>query len=310
LRDVSAKLQRLSVLDWNDLRYFLAVARTGSTVAASKALGVNQSTVQRRLAILEEGVGCKLVERHPTGYQLSELGKDLVPCAASVEEAIATFERRLIAGNKGLTGTSRLTCPDALVNQLVKPLVDAFHAHFSGTRVDLIVTERILDLAKGEADIAIRGGEPRDDVLVGRKISDNPWAVYASHSYIEHQGRPEQPKDIDRHTIVAFGGVAHLHLGQWLHSVAPHAKIVAHSETVIGALTAVKSGAGLAILPVQLGDPEKDLVRVIDPVPELMSQVWLLVHPDLRKTPRVRAFIDFLFAEINPYRPLLLGKSR
>ena len=168
------------MFDWDDLRYFLAVARTGSTIAASKALGVNQSTVQRRLAILEESVGCKLVERHPTGYQLSELGKDLLPCAASVEQAIATFARGLIAANKGLTGTIRLTCPEALVNQLVKPLVDAFHAHFSGTHVDLIVTERILDLAKGEADIAIRGGEPRDDVLVGRKISDNPWAVYAS----------------------------------------------------------------------------------------------------------------------------------
>ena len=298
------------MFDWNDLRYFLAVARTGSTIAAAKELGVNQTTVQRRLAELEDRIGCKLVERHPTGYQLSALGQELLPCAKSVEEAIAGLERRLLSIDKALTDTIRITCPEALVNPLVKPLVDAFQARYPGLLIDLIVTERLLDLSRGEADISIRGGEPRDDVLIGRKISDNPWAVYASRSYIERHGRPKRPEDIVHHAIVDFGVAANLHLGKWLQSVAPHAKVAVHSETVIGALTAVKSGAGLAILPVQLGDPEKDLVRVIDPVPELMSKVYLLVHPDLRKIPRVRTFIDFVFSEIDSYRPLLLGKSR
>lgn len=298
------------MFDWNDLRYFLTVARTGSTIAAAKELGVNQTTVQRRLAELEDRIGCKLVERHPTGYQLSALGQELLPCAKSVEEAIAGLERRLLSIDKALTDTIRITCPEALVNPLVKPLVDAFQARYPGLLIDLIVTERLLDLSRGEADISIRGGEPRDDVLIGRKISDNPWAVYASRSYIERHGRPKRPEDIVHHAIVDFGVAANLHLGKWLQSVAPHAKVAVHSETVIGALTAVKSGAGLAILPVQLGDPEKDLVRVIDPVPELMSKVYLLVHPDLRKIPRVRTFIDFVFSEIDSYRPLLLGKSR
>jgi DNA-binding transcriptional LysR family regulator len=298
------------VFDWNDLRFFLAVARTGSTIAAAKALGVNQSTVQRRLAVLEERIGCKLVERHPTGHRLTALGQELLPRAVGVEEAIAALERCLQASNKSLSGTIRVTCPEALVSPLVRPLVDAFQTQYPLLQIDLIVTERFLDLSQGEADIAIRGGEPRDDVLVCRKISDTPWAVYASRLYIDRHGQPKRPEDIDQHVIVDFGGTANLHLGKWLRTVAPHAKVATHCETVIGALTAVKSGAGLGILPVQLGDPDQDLIRVIDPVPELMSQVCLLVHPDLRKTPRVRAFIDFVFAEINAYRPLLLGKSR
>jgi DNA-binding transcriptional LysR family regulator len=299
------------MFDWNDLRYFLAVARTGSTIGAAKVLGVNQSTIQRRLAVLEECIGGKLVERHPTGYRLSELGEELLPAAKGVEDAVAAFERQRASCDKGLTGSIRVTCPEGLVNTLMIPLVDAFRARYSQVRIDLIVTERFLDLSRGEADVAVRGGEPRDENLIGRKIAESPWAVYASRSYIERHGRPERAEDLDQHAIIDFGkGITNLHLGKWLRSVAPHAKIVAHSETVIGLLTAVQSGAGLAILPTLLGDPEKDLVRVIDPLPELMSQIYLLTHPDLLKTPRVRAFVDFVYAEIDAYRPLLRGETQ
>ena len=299
------------MFDWNDLRYFLAVARTGSTIAAAKALGWSQSTVQRRLARLERQLGCKLVERHPTGYRLTALGEDLRRYAEEVEEAVAVFERHLAASDKRLTGTVRVTCPEGLVDPLLTPLVDAFQARYPGLRVDLIVTERFLDLSKGEAEIAVRGGEPRDPVLIGRKIADNPWAVYASRSYIERHGRPERPEDINHHAIIDFSGdIANFLLAKWLRSVAPQATIAARSNSVIGLLMAAKSDVGLTILPVQLGDPAEELVRVIDPLPELMSKVYLLVHPDLRHTPRVSAFFDFVIAEMGVFRPILLGKTR
>jgi len=299
------------MFDWNDLRYFLAVARTGSTIAAAKALGWSQSTVQRRLARLERQLGCKLVERHPTGYRLTALGEDLRRYAEEVEEAVAVFERHLAASDKRLTGTVRVTCPEGLVDPLLTPLVDAFQARYPGLRVDLIVTERFLDLSKGEAEIAVRGGEPRDPVLIGRKIADNPWAVYASRSYIERHGRPERPEDINHHAIIDFSGdIANLLLAKWLRSVAPQATIAARSNSVIGLLMAAKSDVGLTILPVQLGDPAEELVRVIDPLPELMSKVYLLVHPDLRHTPRVSAFFDLVIAEMGVFRPILLGKTR
>src|SRR3984893_1012808 len=145
LRELSAKLHTgaMSTLAWDDLRHFLAFARAGSMQAAAKALGVNQSTVQRRIAELEESVGHRLVERH------------------------------LAACDKGLTGTVRVTCGSSLASCLRQtPLIDAFHARYPGLRVELVISERYVDLSKGEADIAMRLGEPTDEALAGRKIAD------------------------------------------------------------------------------------------------------------------------------------------
>jgi DNA-binding transcriptional LysR family regulator len=312
LRDAPAKAHKIIMFDWNDLRHFLAVTRAGSTTAAAKMLGVNQSTVQRRLAVLEERLGRELIERHPTGYQLSEIGKELLPYAEGVERAVMEFERCLASSSHSLTGIVRVTCPDGLVTALLTPLIKDFHTRYPALRVDLIVTARVVDLSKGEAEVAVRAGTRGADVLIGRKIADSPWAVYASRSYIEHHGRPERPEDINRHAIIDFGsGIAHIHhLANWLRTVAPQARVAARSETVMGLMMAVKSGAGLTILPMAMADAEPDLVRVIESVPELQSPVYLLVHPDLRNTPRVRTFFDFVIAKIDAYRPLLLGESR
>ncbi|MDE1968289.1 MAG: LysR family transcriptional regulator [Alphaproteobacteria bacterium] len=298
------------MFDWNDLRYFLAVARTGSTLAAAKAIGLSQSTVQRRLAVLEQRLNRQLVERHPTGYKLTALGEELRSYAEQVEEAVAAFERRLASSDKGLTGVVRVTCPEGLANNLALPLIEQFHARYPGLRADLVVTERILDLSKGEAEIAIRGGLPTDPVLICRKLSDNPWAVYASRSYLEQHDRPRCLADIVRHKVIGFSGdIANVHFAKWFESVAPRVAIAARSNTIVGLMMAAKSGAGLAILPAQLGDPEPDLVRVLES-PDLVSYVYLLVHPDLQHVPRVRAFVDFIFAEMANFRPLLSGRTR
>jgi DNA-binding transcriptional LysR family regulator len=193
----------MSTFAWDDLGYFLAFARAGSMQGAARALGVNQSTVQRRIAELQESVGHRLVERHLGSYRLTELGEELLPAAEGVEAAVAAFERRLAARDKCLTGTVRVTCGSGLANRFQRtPLIDAFHAHFPGLRVELVTSDRFLDLSKGEADIAIRLGEPRDEALVGRKIADASWAVYASRSYVERYGRPRDVEDLNRHIIL------------------------------------------------------------------------------------------------------------
>jgi DNA-binding transcriptional LysR family regulator len=312
LRDASAKSHKVIMFEWNDLRYFLTVARAASTTAAAKILGVNQSTVQRRLAALEERIGRKLIDRDPTGCRLTEIGEELLPYAVGVEQAVTAFERRLASIGHSLTGVVRVTCPDGLVTPLMTPLINDFYKHYPSIRIDLIVSERFLDLAKGEADIAVRGGVPGSDVLFGRKIAESPWAVYASRSYIERHGRPERPEDINRHAIIDFDSAnAHIHhLSNWLRTVAPQAKVAARSETVIGLMMAVKSGAGLTILPMPMADAQADLVRVIEPLPELQSPIYLLMHPDLRNTLRIRAFFDFVVTEIDSYRSILLGETR
>ena len=299
------------MFDWNDLRYFLAVARAGSTLAAAKALGTSQSTVHRRLAELETRIGRPLVTRHSTGYRLTELGEHLLPYAVRAEEAMRAFERNSIAADQDLTGTVRVTCASTLADRLAQsPLIDAFHTRYPGLRIELVITDRFVDLSKGEADIAIRFGESQDDAVIGRKIAEVPWAVYASRSYVERHGRPERLEDIEHHFVVACDGeIANYAAAQWLRSVAPHAKVAARSENWPGLVLAVKSGVGLGPLPTHHGDQEKELVRLIDTAPELVSHFWLLMHRDMRRTPRVRAFFDYVVAEIKSFRALLLRES-
>src|SRR5262245_12378268 len=299
------------MFDWNDLRYFLAVAREGSTLSAAKALDVSQPTVQRRLAALEEAVGRKLVERHPTGYRLTELGKTLFPHAEDVERAVVALQRQLSSGGQELSGTLRVTCPEGMASRLLAPLVEAFQAKYPELRVDLIMTDRRLDLAKGEAEVAVRMHEPGDPSLIARKIADSWWAVYASRSYIQRYGRPQRWEDLDHHAVIAFDGdVADNHAGLWLRTAAPRARIAARGNSMLGVLAAVTSGAGLAPLPMLLGGSQSGLEPVLAPVPELGSKIYLVMHSDLRATARVRAFCDFVVAEIARFRPLLMGQPK
>src|SRR5665213_123967 len=289
------------MFDWNDLRHFLAVARHGSTIAAAKALRLSRSTVHRRLAELEERIGRDVVVRHATGYRLTEFGRELLPLAIQVEEAVASLERHLIASNDAPTGSVRVTCSESIGYRLMQsPLLDAFHKLYPGLRVEMIMSDHFLDIARGEADVAIRAGVPNEEALVGRKIADVPWALYCSRAYLARHGRVERTEDIAKHSVIEFDGdIRDHHAARWLRSVAPRAAIVARSNTVPGLMMTVKSGAGLSPLPMPLADREADLVCVFGPVPGLYSQIYLLTHPDLRHTPRIRAFFDFIISELD-----------
>jgi DNA-binding transcriptional LysR family regulator len=230
----------------------------------------------------------------------------LRPAAEEVEAAVATFERQLAASDKDLTGTIRVTCGSILADRLRRTnLIDEFHARHPGLRVELVISDRFLDLSKGEADLAIRAGEPRDEALIGRKIAEAPWAVYASHGYLKGHGRPMRPEDINRHFVVGCGdSIAHYPGARWLQSVAPHATIASRSDNWPGLVLAVKSGAGLAALLAFQGDIEAELVRVIDNI-DLTTPYYLLMHRDMQQTPKVRAFADFVEAEIRSFRALI-----
>lgn len=298
------------MFDWNDLRYLLAIAREGSTLAAAKALGVSQPTVQRRLAALEEHIDRKLVEHHPTGYRLTELGKALLPHAIEVERSVEAFQRQLMSEGEELAGTLRVTCPEGMASRLLAPVIEAFREKYPRLRVDLIMTDRRLDLAKGEADVALRMHEPGEDSLIARKIADSPWAIFASRSYIGRRGRPQILADLDRHDIIEFAGdLASNHAGRWLRSVAPKATITIRGNSMLGVLAAVRSGAGLAPLPMLLGGSEDGLEPVLEAIPEINSQLYLVIHADLKRVPRVRAFCDFVVAEIARLRPLITGNA-
>ena len=297
------------MFDWNDLRHLIAVSRHGSTLAAAKALGVNQSTVHRRLAELETRVGLALVKRHPSGYRLSELGETLIGQVLSVETAVMGLERQVQALKHDLKGVIRLTCPEPTVSRIVATgLLDRFYERYPGLTVEFVTSDRYLDIAKGEADVAFRSGEPADDSLVGRKICDSVWAIYASRSYVQQHGRPGSIAELADHALIGFDGIMQNHrVAKWLPLAVPNAHIVNRNNSMLGTLSAVKAGIGVAPLPTTLGDAEETLIQVLPPVHELTRSWYLLTHPDLRRTPRIAAFVDQVLDDIPALRMALVG---
>jgi DNA-binding transcriptional LysR family regulator len=297
------------MFDWNDLRFFLAVAAQGSTVAAAKVLGVNQSTVQRRLADLEAQLGQRLVERLPSGYRLTDLGVAILPHVERVAAATQDFELALRDLGRAQNGIIRLTCPEPIAFRLTQSgILDRFHAKHPALKVEFVLSDLYVDLAKGEADVALRSGDTDDSVLVGRKIADSLWAIYASSQYIKRQGAPASVADIGQHPLIAFEESMSKHRTvPWFKEVAPDATYAARNTSVLGLIYAVKAGVGIAPLPMSLGDAEPDLVRVLGPVPELTRAWRILAHPDQRHSARITAFFDFVLQESDALRPILTG---
>jgi DNA-binding transcriptional LysR family regulator len=299
----------MTPFDWNDLKYLLAVARHHSTTAAARALQVNQSTVQRRLVELERCVGQALVERRPSGYRLTAFGTQLLPLAEQVEQAATTLGQHIAAFQCELTGTVRMTCPEPLVYRLSNStLLERFRARYPGLQVEFVMSDQYLDFGQGDIDIALRSGDTTDNSLVGRKVGDSLWAVYASPKYLAQHGTPQTVADLAQHDWISFDtSMAQHRACQWLLQVAPYARLVARNNSVLGLVSAARAGVGLAALPTALGDAEPELVRVLGPIPEL-ARIWrVLTTPELRHTPRVAALFDFLVEETEALRPIVTG---
>ncbi len=247
------------MFDWNDLKYFLGVARHGSTLSAAKSLRVNQSTVHRRIQELERQLGCALVSRHPTGYRLTEMGEYIRAHALRVEAAAADFERAVAAKSSELKGTVKITCPEALGPRLIASrLIEKLDARYPDVRVEFVMSDKVLPLGSGEADIAIRGKRPVESGLVGRKIADTPWAVYASRSYVKRHGQIANTAEINGRSVVVFSGTLSDHpAARWLATIAPDAHVAARADSVAALLPSVRSGAGIALMPVIVGKNEK-----------------------------------------------------
>ena len=296
------------MFDWDDLKPFLAVAEQRSMIAAARSLGLSQSTVQRRLAELERRIGRALVVRHPAGYRLTEGGLSLLPLAQKVARAVAELQQHLDDTARDLDGVVRVTCPEPLVPRIVgSGLLDAFQARYPRLRVEFVTSDRYLDLSQSEADVAFRSGDT-DDELVGRKIAESLWAIYASPDYLERHGRPATLGDLGRHALVGLESALASHrMLTWLADVAPGAHFAVRNNSVLGLVSAVRSGVGIGPLPTALGDADGGLVRIFGPIPELARSWRILAHPDLRHTPRIAAFFDFIVENKAALKPIFTG---
>lgn len=284
----------LRMPDWNDFKFFLAVARSGTTLGASRALQVSQSTVSRRIAALEEAFGLELFEKRPSGYVPTEAGRELLESAEGVEAAARLAKARADAMKRGLTGSVSFTTNQTFANLLLMQAIRDFRAAYPALRLDLVATDDLLDLRKGEADVALRAGRrPTEPDLVGRCVAKDVWSFYCSRDYAAAHGKPDGPEDLARHAVISvdprdYPGPT----TDWVSAHVPDSAIMLRPNNITGLHSSLKAGVGVTMMSdfVCAGDPS--LVYCFTPDLEA-QEIWLLTSERLRNIPRVRAVMDF-----------------
>lgn len=282
-------------LAWDDLAHLLAVARTGSLTAAASRLGVHHATVLRRIARLEEALGTRLFDRGPTGYVPTAAGEEALAHARRVEDEVLALERAMIGRDLGLSGAIRITTTEDLVRALV-PHLRSFREAHPRIRLTIDPNDRVYDLARREADVAIRAVARPPEYAVGRRIWDLAWAPYAAVGHA------------DSCWIGFTDDLAHLSAARWLRAQVPDEDVMVRAGTVAGVAHLVRGGLGVGLLPCFLGDVEPELERRGPVIEDVSDAVWLLVHADLRRTARVRAFLDFAWERLRGEADLFEGR--
>lgn len=297
------------MIDWDDLRFVLAVARAGSALRAARALNVNQTTVTRRIAQIEAAVGADLFESRQNGHVLTALGQVVAAGAERIESEVLALQSALSAQQRMLSGSVRFTSSEILTNRLVTPFLRGFRGQYPAVTVELVIDDRFLDLKRNEADVALRANaRPEGGGVVAQRLPDSAWAAYCSRPYADEHGAPADQSELNAHAVVGLEGpMARLPASVWLTRIAPGATVSARSNSLTSHISAVKEGLGIGMLPCIVGDAEADLLRCSPPVPELDAELWLIVREDIKQAPHVRAFVDCLAAHITSLRKQLAG---
>jgi len=290
--------------DWNDLRHFLAVARAGSTLAASRELGVSQTTVARRLEALEHALVAKLFERLPGGYRLTRQGRAALELAERVEREAQAFAALFPTVGRRLSGPVKVTSNDILAQAFVAPALTRLRRTHPDIAVELIVSDRRLDLVRGEADLALRAGSiPDEATLAGQKLPHMAWAVYCSAAYAAQHGAPASAGDLAGHAVVLGSAVAAtIPPVMWLEREAQAAGQVTRGSSLAGMTGSLKAGMGLSMLPRALGDTDPDLVLCFAPDVVFDENIWLTYPTGLRGEPRVRRIVEAIAAQFRETR--------
>jgi len=293
-------------MDWNDLRYLLAVHRHGSLARAAKELEVTKATASRRLAALEKALGARLVERKPAGLVLTNAGRSAIAAAERVDSTLVTLRDSLSgAGDAQPSGAVRLTAPHWLAARFIIPALPELKTRHPQLDVQLVGTNQLLNLAQREADIAIRNVRPEHKSLVSRKIIKLGGCVYASKLYLERRGRPASPEVLNGHDLLVYETLGGMPGFEWMRELRGGRVTFSANdpEALLGAATA---GLGLCAVPCLLGDPEPALARV-ETLGFSRCDMFLVTHAETTKTARVRAVADFIGELVGKNRAAIEG---
>lgn len=294
------------MLSWDDLRLFLAIARHGRFTAAGQSVGVNHTTIARRLTVLEEALGARLFDRTPRGVTMTLAGSLLLEHAERAEREFEAAAAALAGREQAISGDVRLATPEALGTYLIAPHVADFHARYPDLLLELMPESRAVSLANREADIAITVDRPPRGRLVVRKLTDYRLGLYASADYLARQAPIHSLADVVAHPFVAYiDQMLDMPGLKTLAEVTSEARPVFRSSSIVAQQKAVSSGVGLGLLHRFSADSEPGLVRILPNVVEITRSYWLVLRPEHQKSSRARAVIDFIDDLLDRHRPLL-----
>ena len=287
-------------MNWDDLRLFLAVARTGSISAAAKNLGVQHSTVSRRMRQLEEQLGARLIERKRSGYELTQAGENVTAAATRMEIEALHVEGAMLGKDADLGGTLQVTAINNMASTILMPMFADFSKSHPQLKLHIIVSNNDASLAQREADVAIRLTDSPTDTLIGKRIVTVASTIYGSRDYIEQirlDGR--EPKWLGVTCCNFHKSWTKQSCGEQPHNF--------YSDDTLLTLAALREGLGVSYLPCFMGDADPLLDRYCEPEPAHNLGLWILLHPDLKRTARVLAFRDHMARAILEKRVLFEG---
>lgn len=293
-------------MKWDDLHIVLAVSRSRTMTEAAARLGVDQTTISRRLRLLEESLGTSLVTRRRDGFDMTEVGESVALSGEAVETIVHDLERQLLGVDTTLAGRLRVTTMDVMT-QYHADLFTSFAQRYPTVELEIEATSNRRALTRREADVAIRWIEEPDEGLFGRKLARAEFALYAS----EELHRSVGSSDLSKYPWLAFTAASKALLTeQFMKEHVPQATIVCRYEDSMSLHAAIRGGAGVGFIPCAFADPDPGLVRLRDVEPDFGYDIWCLTHPDLSTTRRVRSFIAHAAEYFGARKDLFAGRAR
>ena len=280
-------------INWDNLRYVLAVASKGSISAAARDMGVNRSTVLRRIERFQQDLNSRIFNRSPEGYPLTPEAEKMIAAAREVESTIFDMQRQVAGHELRLEGEIRVTTTDTFMLSLLAEPLASFRRHHAHIVVELFITNQVLNLSRRDADIAIRPTKTPDEGFIARKLRDIHFAIYRPVKMIESVAGDGKPS-----WIGVSGSLYQTAIGKWFDKNIASTRTTIRCDSFVAVRACAETGMGLALLPTVLGDESPGLRRVDEPTNELTTGLWLLIHPDLARSARINAFVEHMTAEL------------
>ena len=298
----------MNIIEWTALRDFVAVAEAGSLSGAARKLGISQPTIGRRIEQLERHLNALLVNRTPQGLTLTETGERILIYAQRMSDEAVSIERLASGANQRLEGSVRITLTDMMGNQWLPTKLSEFYLRYPGMHLEVVIDNRLLDLIKREADIAVRFARPKQLDLVTRRSVDYHYGLYASTDYLERYNRPEHIRDFKQHYFVSYDEtLSRFPLLKRLEKLFGQDRIIHRSTSNTGVMAAITEGVGLGISGCYFSDSEPKLERLLPQRFDYSFETWVTTHADIYKSARIKAVFDFLIEKLEEDADLFAG---